>query len=93
MSAHQRFTISFLPTDHDIISHLENVRQSQSISPYIRQLIRNDMEKKEVKTDIDAVVEKVLEKLNGNGTFVKESNQQVKTDITDEQKDIISSIF
>lgn len=93
MSAHQRITISLLPSDKDLISHLENVRQSQSISPYIRQLIRNDMEKEEVETDIDAVVAKVLEKLNANGSFVKVPNQEVKTEMSEEQKDIISFIF
>ena len=41
--ANVRYTISFLPSDRELIQYVEDKRMTQNFSFYVRELIRNDM--------------------------------------------------
>ncbi|MBD8034588.1 hypothetical protein [Solibacillus merdavium] len=59
-----RITISFLAEDHDIVAHLQSIReQGQSISGYIRNLIHKDMRGIPNNISIDAVAQAIADKL------------------------------
>lgn len=59
-----RITISFLSEDRDIVEHLQSVReQGQSLSCYIRNLIRNDMNGTISNNSVDALAQAIAEKL------------------------------
>ena len=95
MTARKRYTISLLPSDIDIIEHLENVKEHTTFSMYVRNLIKSDMDGSNYRNpNIDQIVEKVIKRIKQDGKLqlnVHAENNEVS--ISDEQRDIISSLF
>lgn len=90
-----RITISFLAEDHDIIAHLQTIRdQGQSISGYIRNLIHNDMMNNPNNNSIDALAQAIADKL---GAVQIVTNAEKPTDHNEsvglEEKMIIDQLF
>lgn len=90
-----RITISFLAEDHDIIAHLQTIRnQGQSISRYIRNLIHNDMMNTPNNNSIDALAQAIADKL---GAVQIVNNAEKPTDhyesVGFEEKMIIDQLF
>jgi hypothetical protein len=95
MSKRTRYTISLLPSDIDIIEHLEKIKEHTTISMYIKNLIKSDLNGNfREKPDVNQIVEMVIERLMIDGKLqvnVSADNQEVS--ISEEQRDIISSLF
>lgn len=96
MSKRIRYTISLLPSDTDIMDHLESVKKHTTISMYIRNLIKRDLNSSYHETkDIEKLVEMVIERIKESGELRQNvsSSKVKKQPITDEQRDIIMSLF
>jgi hypothetical protein len=95
MSKRTRYTISLLPSDINIIEHLEKVKEHTTISMYVRNLIKCDLNGSYRNSlDIDQVVERVFQRINEDGNLRLNAvidNQEIS--ISEEQRDIISSLF
>jgi hypothetical protein len=95
MPQRTRYTISLLPSDLDIIEHLEKIKEHTTISLYIKNLIKSDLNGNfREKPDVNQIVEMVIERLMIDGKLqvnVSADNQEVS--ISEEQRDIISSLF
>lgn len=90
-----RITISFLAEDHDILEHLQSIRdQGQSMSGYIRNLIEKDMRGIPNNNSIDVLAQAIADKL-GSGQVV--TNAKKPTDLSEsvgfEEKMIIDKLF
>lgn len=90
-----RLTISFLSEDHDLIEHLQSVReQGQNLSSYIRNLIRNDMNGSIPNNSVDALAQAIADKL---GAVQVIENVDKPTDQSEsigfEEKMIIDQLF
>ncbi|MDF1510668.1 hypothetical protein PZE06_21265 [Robertmurraya sp. DFI.2.37] len=94
MTQRLRYTISFLPTDTDLIKHLDEIKEQTTVSMYVRNLIRKDLYDEHATPNIDDVVERVLLKLKSNNdiSLLLQSNE-LKVKISEEQKSIISTLF
>ncbi|MEC1759884.1 hypothetical protein [Schinkia azotoformans] len=90
MSKQIKYTISFLPTDEDLLQFISAKKKAQSFSSYVRELIRRDMEKHELQ-DMEYIYEYVVTKLMENGLFSQstESNDS----ISDIDKETIMNLF
>lgn len=90
-----RYTISFLPSDSDLVNHLEKVKGHTTISMYVRSLIKKDLcGDYQSSSDIDQIVEKVIQTLKEDDRFQLSINSdQEELAISDEQKDVIMSLF
>ncbi len=90
-----RITISFLAEDHDIIAHLQTIReQGQNLSCYIRNLIRNDMNKAIPNNSVDALAQAIADKLGAVQVIAnteKPTDQNESVDF--EEKMIIDQLF
>jgi hypothetical protein len=88
-----RYTISLLPSDNDIIKHLENVKEHSTISMYIRNLIKSDLNGSyRGNPDINLIVEKVIQRIKEDGELQFSADHE-EISISDEQRGIISSLF
>lgn len=89
-----RLTISFLTEDHDLIEHLQSVReQGQNLSSYIRNLIRNDMNEAIPNNSVDALAQAIAEKL-GTVQIVTNAEKPTGDESVDfETKMIIDQLF
>lgn len=95
MPKRTRYTISLLPSDLDIIEHLEKIKEQTTISMYVRNLIKNDLnEENRGITNIEQLVEKVIQRIKADDRLqVVNTSNHVELVVSDEQRDIISSLF
>jgi hypothetical protein len=95
MSKRTRYTISLLPSDIDIIEHLENVKEHTTISMYVRNLIKGDLNGSyRGNLDIDQVVVKVIQRIREDDEFYPNiTSKSEEIAFSDDQRDIISSLF
>lgn len=92
MTQRSRFTISFLPTDTDLINHLDEIKKHTTVSLYVRNLIRRDLYGEHITPNIDEVVEKVIQKLKCNNDIPLQPDEP-EAKISEEQKSIIATLF
>ncbi|WP_175638351.1 hypothetical protein [Metabacillus schmidteae] len=94
MTKRARYTISFLPTDTDLIQHLDKIKEHKTVSMYVRSLIKKDLYDEHITPDIDNVVEKVILKLKCNKDFsLSPQSNEDEIKISEEQKNIIATLF
>ncbi|MCM3390227.1 hypothetical protein M3649_19195 [Ureibacillus chungkukjangi] len=94
MTHRARYTISFLPTDTDLIKHLDNIKAQTTVSMYVRALIRKDLDNENTPPNIDDVVEKVMKKLNSkNAISIPLQSNEPEIKINEEQRSIITNLF
>lgn len=94
MTQRARYTISFLPTDADLINHLENIKEHTTVSMYVRSLIRKDLYDEHITPNIDDLVEKVILKLKcNNDILLSPQSNEPEIKISEEQKNIVASLF
>lgn len=95
MSKRTRYTISLLPTDLELIDHLERVKQHSTISLYVRNLIKNDINESHTKKqNIDDIIEKVIQRIKEDDKLHINFNiTNQESSFGDEQRNIISSLF
>ena len=94
MTQRARYTISFLPTDTDLINHLENIKEHTTVSMYVRSLIRKDLYDEHITPNIDDLVEKVILKLKcNNDILLSPQSNKPEIKISEEQKGIVASLF
>ncbi|REB11154.1 hypothetical protein DVB69_01265 [Sporosarcina sp. BI001-red] len=62
MTKNEKITISFLPSDSDLISFIKTKKEFGNLSDYIRTLIRNDMQSEphSINRTNDDIIDKVL---------------------------------
>jgi glucan phosphoethanolaminetransferase (alkaline phosphatase superfamily) len=94
MTYRARYTISFLPSDTDLINHLNEMKENTTVSMYVRGLIRRDFYGENTSLNTDDIVDKVIQKLKNNKehSFIDQaSDSQLK--ISEEQKSLITNLF
>ena len=94
----KRITIGFQAEDHDLIEHLQEIREQRQInvSSYIRELIRNDMHAQSpANYSIDDLAQALAEKLGAMqiGTTEKKPTDDVTSPIGLEEKLLIDQLF
>lgn len=89
-----RITISFLAEDHDIIEHLQAVREhGQNLSSYIRNLIRNDMNGAIPNNSIDSLAQAIADKLGAVQIINTEKSTDHNESVDFETKMTIDQLF
>lgn len=93
MKTYQKITISFLPHDSDLWGFIEQMKEKQNLSEYVRSLIRKDMQDLSYTTNMD--IEKVLRFLASKQltNFEEESSEVASSIITEDVKNAIDSLF
>lgn len=93
MKPYKRITISFLPSDSDLWEFIEQKKEKQNLSEYIRSLIRKDRDDFSDTKDMD--IEKVLQFLTSQRlTTFEEKTTEVKNPmVTVEVRNAIDSLF
>lgn len=88
-----RYTISFLPTDHELISFVENKRKTNSFSSYVRNLIRKDMGQATLEEEqFEGMYQYLLKRLQNSEKIILTENT-LKPFVEDADKDLILNIF
>lgn len=91
--ANVRFTISISSRDSELIEFIGDKRKNGSLSAYIRELIRMDMENGQAY-DIEQIYQYVEKRLRESGFAIKEAgNRQVKEIVDDLDKVVILNLF
>lgn len=95
MPKRTRYTISLLPSDIDIIEHLEMIKEQTTISMYIKRLIKSDLNGiYQGNLDINHIVDMVIDRIKADGKLqLNVSVDNEKVPINDEHRDIITSLF
>ncbi|MGG3691788.1 hypothetical protein [Heyndrickxia ginsengihumi] len=95
MPNHLRYTISFPPSDQDLISFIEKRKKTQSFSfsAYVRDLIRKDMSSKQEIPNLEQIFEYVEKRLRENGFTIKENEDSMKTIMDEMDKEVILNLF
>lgn len=89
-----RITISFLTEDHDLMEHLQTVReQGQNLSCYIRNLIRNDMNRTIPNNSVDALAQAIADKLGAVQIINTEKPTDNNESVDFETKMTIDQLF
>lgn len=93
MKPYKKITISFLPSDSDLWEFIEQKKEKQNLSEYVRSLIRKDRDDFSYTKDMN--IEKVLQFLASQRlTTVEEKTTEVKNPIiTEEVRSAIDSLF
>lgn len=93
MKLYKKITISFLPSDSDLWEFIEQKKEKQNLSEYVRSLIRKDRDDFSYTKDVD--IEKVLQFLASQRlTTFEEKTTEVKNPmITEEVRNAIDSLF
>lgn len=95
MNERNKITISFLPSDSDLWSHLQSIKETCNISQYIRNLIRQDMNNTPQFIDEDIIIERIVQALQNREIIVPENNKRTNDAIplNNEAKNTIFSLF
>jgi hypothetical protein len=93
MKPYKKITISFLPSDSDLWEFIEQKKEKQNLSEYIRSLIRKDRDDFSDTKNMD--IEKVLQFLTSQRlTTFEEKTTEVKNPmVTVEVRNAIDSLF
>lgn len=93
MKTYHKITISFLPHDSDLWEFIEQKREKQNLSEYVRSLIRKDMEDLSYTRNMD--IEKVIHFLASQRltNFEEKPSEVANSTITEEVKNAIDSLF
>ncbi|MBS4220067.1 hypothetical protein KHA96_17280 [Bacillus sp. FJAT-49711] len=92
--ANLRFTISLLPNDQDLIRFIEVKRRTQSLSAYVRELIRKDMSGNKEIPNLEEIYEYVEKRLQESGFAIKDVAEDQMKEIVDEvDKELILNLF
>lgn len=92
MADRYRFTVCLSTNDIDLINYLENKRKSLSVSVYVRELIRRDMEGQIQGSDLDKIYKFVLDRLRQEG-HLNQLKDSKKEDIDTIDKELIMNLF
>jgi hypothetical protein len=92
MVPNKRFTISIPSKDLDLIEFIEEMRKCESLSSYIRRLIRQDMENRQ-PDDYEQIYQYVEKRLKESGLLVKSNNESSGDIIDNIDKEIILDLF
>lgn len=90
----ERVTISFLPSDYELVTHLKAVRNTRNISNYLRDLIRKDMNGSWTGNDIEKIILNLANTI-GKETPTPSINTPSKTTphIDIEDRNLIENLF
>lgn len=93
MKPYKKITISFLPSDSDLWEFIEQKKEKQNLSEYIRNLIRKDRNDFSYTKDID--LDNILHFLLSHplSNFEQEITKVKDPIITEEVKNVIDSLF
>ncbi len=88
-----RYTISIPPKDSELVQFIREKTQHVSMSAYIRELIRNDMENRE-NQELEQIYLYVEKRLRESGFTLKATANGEVTKIIDEMdKEVILDLF
>jgi hypothetical protein len=94
MISRARYTISFLPSDSDLIAHLERIKENTTVSLYVRNLIKKDLNNYHDTHDIDSIVDRVLQKIKSNSNLqFSEKDPKQESTISEANKNVVTSLF
>lgn len=89
-----KFTISLLPNDRELIRFIDKKKKTQSLSAYVWELIRKDMNKNQVIPDYEQIYEYVEKRLQENGITMKDSSKaNLKSSLDELDKELILDLF
>lgn len=90
----ERVTISFLPSDYELVLHLKAVRNTRNISNYLRDLIRKDMNGNWTGNDIEKIILTLANTIGKEtSTISKNPPPQNAPHIVIEDRNLIKNLF
>ncbi|AIF45130.1 hypothetical protein [Virgibacillus sp. SK37] len=88
-----RYTVSFLPNDHELLRFVGEKKKTQNFSAYVRELIRSDMRVAD-KPELERIYEYVIKRIKEDGYVMEDKDSNKVADFIDEtDKEIIMDLF